>query len=78
MQPIVDDNFGMRFTVGDTVSVLVPLYLQTCDRRGEKLQPFAIATILEIDENSNKCRVRFATDDNDESGDWVESNRMHK
>ena len=65
------------FKVGDTVSVLVPLYLQTCDRRGEKLQPFSIATILEVDENSNKCRVRFATDDNNES-DWIDSNRIHK
>lgn len=62
--------------VGDMVSVLVPMYLQTCDRRGEKLQPFSLATILEIDENSNKCRVRFETDENDES-DWVDRNRIH-
>lgn len=66
----------MRLQIGDKVSVLVPLYLQTCDRRGEKLPPFAMATILEIDGDAGKCRIRFETDDDGES-DWVYSTRIH-
>ena len=65
------------FQINDRVSVLVPLYLQTCDRRGEKLQPFSIGTILEIDENINQCRIQFVTDDNDES-DWVGIDRIRR
>ena len=60
----------MILWIGDRVSVLVPLYLQTCDRRGEKLQPFSIGTILDINEYTNQCRIQFATDDDGES-DWV-------